>query len=419
VKTFLALLVTVGAGCEVVGGIDQRQSVAQSCNECVQASCTQVRNQCLAAPACQARMSCLDRCRFPAPGCGMVCATDDTSADYEDTAAFEQCRSTLCGTACASSCGEPPLKAPRDLSADCAACMDANCCSQSKTCAQTNGCYQALECMRAWSTPDGISSCLSVRHPEGAPTASALLTCQEGKCAARCGLGRELSCLGNVGRPTAATDDVSARFRMVDFLTTAPLVGIDVKFCKPFDLECIPIAQGTSDAAGWVNAKLPTAGYGGRTGFAGYLEITDPSGAYYPQLFFVNPPITQPNSEQDVPLGSRLSIIGIAQQAAVTLDPRAGIVAVRVRDCSNHLAPGITLTTSMGALPVVYSRGVSLTTTADETDHFASAAIPNVPVTPKLEIRAQVKATGVDMGSAPIFVRAGTLSSVVVVPSPK
>lgn len=418
-KKPLFLLLIVLAGCEKVAGIDDRQSVTQSCNECLQTSCTQVRNQCLAAPACQSRMTCLDRCGFPAPGCGMICATDDTSAAYEDTAAFEQCRNTQCATACASSCGDPPLKAPRALSADCAACMDASCCSQSKTCAQTDGCYQALECTRAWPTPDGISSCFSVRHPNGAPAASALLTCQESNCAVRCGLGRELSCLGTVGRPTAATDEVSSRFRMVDFLTSAPVAGVDVKFCKHFDLECTPIAHATSDAGGWVSAQLPTAGYGGRTGFAGYLEISDPSGNYYPQLFFVNPPITQPNSEQDVALGSRLSVLGIALQAGVTLDPQAGIVAIRVRDCNNHSAPGITLTTSMGALPVIYARGVSLSTTADETDNFASAAIANVPVTPTLDIKAQVKATGIALGGANIFVRASTLSSVVLVPSPQ
>ena len=113
------------------------------------------------------------------------------------------------------------------------------------------------------------------------------------------------------------------------------LPGLSVMACFQGNLTCSPPASpaATTNANGTVQLTVPMSTQGGLDGFLGYIQITDPTGTYYPTNAFPGFPITQPLNSTVID-GTAQFAETIIQLTGTTYNPTRSSVVVTVEDCA-------------------------------------------------------------------------------------
>jgi hypothetical protein len=222
--------------------------------------------------------------------------------------------------------------------------------------------------------------------------------------------------------------DVLMRF--TDFVAGAPVLNANVRLCGVADPECAKprtiegggsVDAGEEGGTGWVvpsDAGHVTAKV--EYGFDGFFEVLSPS--YAPTYRFTTPPLRQPSTIFDQLVFTTGEVRFIAEtmfgQGALE-DKQHGLVFVFARDCFQNPIGGASFRTT--ALDPLLKQFVIVNSTPsiDETksDGAGRGGFLNVPEGIHTFIAFYEDGTK-KLGSARAFVRAGSVTTVGIAPSP-
>ena len=339
---------------------------------------------------------------------------------------MEACRATACSGSCLPQCGDTPVLVPPSSASACASCISTQCCNLSAACAQDADCLATYECLGANDSPDGWAACTQTLFPRGLNDYEGLESCILSACPDDCAYGRNWSCVGHVSWPPAPGPTVTATIQATDALNQNQGVpGMDAKLCYFTDTSCAnPIDEKTTDKNGDVTFEGPAQNQSGRTGFDGFLLLSDPNYAatdpnrYLPALLHAFPPLTASNVVRQVIMATNGTLDQLAGLVNLKLDPSRGMAVLSVSDCVGRRAPGISfkVTPADPVTQILYLKGTFVDRYATATDKLGDALIANLPVGP-----FTVTATSPDAGQVavvPAYARANTVSLVVVPPTP-
>jgi len=236
-------------------------------------------------------------------------------------------------------------------------------------------------------------------------------------------------CLANVKPPPERDPSIKVTYSipLMDFLSYAPLAGIEARGCAQAQVDCTsplfgPTVSGTDGTVslqmdygfdGYVELKDPNAtgvGGGGGSGGAGALS------GYATALLAMNPPPSGDAVSPPVPM-LPLGIIGQLLEQAPEHIPGQGHVLVQVRDCQDNSAAGISFTaTGAEKATVFYIRGQGSTTDVKDTDASGIGGLLYVN-TGTVVVTGKRSDTGQTIGEVSLSVRPDTASYAVLVPS--
>jgi hypothetical protein len=240
-------------------------------------------------------------------------------------------------------------------------------------------------------------------------------------CAPVCELNSNWSCLGHVTWPFGTSGDLTIQVSISDVLSTPPSADVTVALCDTSDVGdagCAVIrASGTTDEAG--TATLVQ--HGPNPTSSGYLYLSgggiDPEAYYWPYPLSQSPASFSVLTfkEVEVPdVGGLLGMYGITQ------DPSNGYLVVKGLDCLQYAGVGLIYTIApAGSSQVLYAQAGLFAADAGQTTTTGDgmAIFANVPPGPVI-LTAQV-AGGPSLGGFPVFVRAGEVTQMLVLPQPE
>jgi len=306
------------------------------------------------------------------------------------------------------SCGLP------SPSADCAACVAAECCDEAQACADDQQCAETERCSEACASGDAACrlGCSGEWEP-AEDVRQALTLCRNEFCIERC---QPWSCLGNVawqipdGFPSAriTATTTCACNAVIPGGKGEPNAGVEVRVCSTADPECrAELVAGVSDEEGRVQLTLPTGGIPQ----AVYLEFHKPG--WLDTLLMLNtPPLSydfdvgevrmdQPDDIREIDLG-------------VTYEPTLAVAKLRVSDCNLQPSTGISLDWA--------DRGEAVIETYQGRDWDAFAMNLPVPANGITRVTARLPPapeTGPLIAVAYLVVRKGTITlAPFVTPTP-
>lgn len=225
-------------------------------------------------------------------------------------------------------------------------------------------------------------------------------------------------------RPSAVPVTVTSRHRFLRLFTEAPVVGMPVEACERFEvdaaspdagspLRCVgPLAQGTTDAAGYVALALP----GGKTA----ALALRPSSSFPDML----PVLTDLPAKYESDDGAReistaeaqhlLSVADVellASVVGVSIDRSLGAVLALGVDCDGKPASGMS---ARLAAPGPTTAGYYVvagvpSTTATETGERGELGFFNVPPG-QASVTLAVPSSGLSLGTRNLPVAPGTIT---------
>lgn len=142
--------------------------------------------------------------------------------------------------------------------------------------------------------------------------------------------------------PGVVGETVIYSLQLIDLSTLEPYAQVPVRACGTTDVGCaVPVADVTSDEAGWVHLRL-------REYFEGYLEINSPSAV--PYIFYLPQVPLRTMTDDGLLMISRNTYAGLLAAFDLEDDPTLGGIAVRAFDCQGDPAAGVTLTSAADGL---------------------------------------------------------------------
>ena len=225
------------------------------------------------------------------------------------------------------------------------------------------------------------------------------------------------ACLGNVTWPMPNPGeivDVNVATRMA---TGGPIPdGITVKYCAALDPDCTaPLAGPTPlDSTGKISVQT-------ESGTRGFFEFTGTP--IMPNLLYFSQPAfgaaSGSNLDEPVTLVSPDLFDTLIDKAGEVADPTRGTLLTVTIDCNAEPAVGVRIESALADAQskTFYFVGLLPSPTATQTDVQGYGGILNVP--PGTEtVESYVVETGALIGSSGYQIRAGTLTSVAVEPTP-
>ena len=198
------------------------------------------------------------------------------------------------------------------------------------------------------------------------------------------------------------------------------LPGLSVMACFQGNLTCSPPASpaATTNANGTVQLTVPMSTQGGLDGFLGYIQITDPTGTYYPTNAFPGFPITQPLNSTVID-GTAQFAETIIQLTGTTYDPTRSSVVVTVEDCAGATGAdaSFSIEPSDAETKIIYLRNFIPDLSATATDSGGTAIIGNV-ILGQVTLTTRVAGVTPVVASTTFFTTSGITSIVEVTPTP-
>lgn len=223
-------------------------------------------------------------------------------------------------------------------------------------------------------------------------------------------------CLGTVcwGAPMVAQAPITVR--AVDYLQSTNVPDITVKLCGENDTDCTtPVATVTTDSLGYADLTIPLHPW---HGFRGHLELTGANKV--PTIVHLNPPIVGNTPQWTVGVFNLDQLDLVARLAgADELKPSRGHIGALVENCNGDPASGVTfhLENVDEFTSWAYLVNNIPDSTATQTDRNGAVGFFNArPGVTRLT--ASRVAGGEFVGSVPVLVRAGWVTTLVVPPSP-
>jgi hypothetical protein len=390
--------------------------VAGNCAACVGSQCCAQATTCAGDPACLALETCLLGCASDY-ACRSNCITAYPVERRPDIPALDTCVAASCNDPCGLICGVPGSYTTPDVAQDCQECIEFSGCGATEACTRDLACETAAECAYACTTPDCRAACAA--DAGATPAIATLLDAAftvGPDCYFRCKWGQNWTCVGKAGPPQAQAQGVpqSVDLSLSDNGSGVP--GVSVQACGAADDACAtPLASGTSDAQGNVTLEgLPPAGL---YGFEGFFLLQSPS---IPKtMSFLSFPLSVEHAQLTVLLLASTELSQDLADVGIASDPLRGHVLVFVQDCMQLPAPGVTVA-AVGLndpeAQAVYFSGVKPTTSLTSTS--ATGAMMFVDLKPgQLLLQATPTATGQVASHATVYVGAGMLSIVTMMPA--
>lgn len=229
------------------------------------------------------------------------------------------------------------------------------------------------------------------------------------------------SCLESPVWARADAAELEYTGRAVGATSEEPLADVDFEICPSADdASCAnPVLEGTIDGDGMFTGTIPMGD--DRMGFDGYARVTGGEGVVDTLVFF-NPPITENNDAPDrTPLVTEQMFQTFTEAGmGESPNPDRGHLALEALDCTWSPASGVqfSIDTADSETTEAYLRGgMTPDTSADRTDGSGLGGFVNVP-TGEVTVTARAAESGEVIGTADIFVEAGTVSEVAVAPTP-
>jgi hypothetical protein len=193
------------------------------------------------------------------------------------------------------------------------------------------------------------------------------------------GPGRDWRCLRQPDAPGVLVNSPIGASRLVRSVQITDLVSglvppnVSVRACAQPDVNCeSPVTGAVSiDAEGWVYLPL-------FAGFDGYLEIT--ADTLIPTMLFYTDPLSTDTQVDPQPLGvvTRTVLPGLAAATGRQQEADLGIVYLRVFDCQQDPAPGITFSIDQEDAWRWYFVGKLPTSVVDSTSDTGLGGFLNV-----------------------------------------
>ena len=237
-------------------------------------------------------------------------------------------------------------------------------------------------------------------------------------CSTQCASGANWTCVGHVSWPipkfaTTGIDFVALRAPG----EVTPIPGLHVRVCNGGDLTCASpgLDESDTDPSGRVHLQFANANTA-TGGVDGYLQIDPGDSGVLPYLYFWGFPL----SEKDwlrayFGFETLADWQSAAQSAGISMDPERGMIVAFVVDCLLVGAANVSVTLSNQDAGVVESNfGGTLN---GPTDSTALAIFNNVPVG-VTEVTATPIALGRPSSKVAVYVRKGTVTAVLLYPTP-
>lgn len=219
------------------------------------------------------------------------------------------------------------------------------------------------------------------------------------------------NCVGRVERPPFVEGDAPIDVTIVAFPGGRPLADLSVLVCYDDDTTCTePHASGTSSAAGTLTIDVPTDA-------PIHYRVT--GDAITPSLFFRRG--VPPTAGEPVELGGLTpdTLEAFVQITGARPMADRGHLVMTARDCDAELASGVRfeIDTADADSTIVYLDGGIPSADASQTDVSGRGGVLNLPAGP-VTVTAFLAETNTRIGDRTIFIEAGIVSLVGVVPSP-
>ncbi len=454
---FASLMAAVGpSACRQVAGITQSPPEAltstacgigygtTACASCVNASCCGASSACAGVTVCAGYEECLGKCNGD-PECRSKCASDAPPGTGSEISTLSACIDAHCESACGLSCGSiaPIVSLPAAADA-CQKCVakDPGYCASARACGASAACDRYLRCFLACFTPDCRFACADA-DPEGASLFASFqaephgeLTYFDENCATACGAGTNWSCVGHVVWPAPLTPTVTLGETAVDNQTSSPVVGLQLAVCAgcPCPSASNPLlGTARTDDAGAYSVTIPNRPTIS-LGVNGCVQVDpDADSGVVGEFLYWGYPLSAATAEETDPrdfsrtvtsteFANNLSIVGVPVDESRGLDVQAVI-----HDCLGVVAPGMTLSLASysavaapegdAGITPFFARGGNGSITATETDTSGIAGLLNVPPGEYI-LTASIKATGVAVSQVYVTVEKGTITGVLMWPTP-
>jgi hypothetical protein len=392
-----------------------------SCETCLDSHCCGELRGCSGVAECKGFETCAGACKGD-PSCRAQCFQSYRPETDPKIAALESCLVTSCASECEIECGGAAELATPDAAATCQQCFTGQACQSAAACLGNGGCATDVFCFLSSSTPDTQATCMAPIDAglDGAPAAFQVAAMNQ--CLEACGFDSNWSCLGRVEWPPPVKGGMTLQFSLYNVvMPQLPLPGVTAKLCEVQDTSCShPGTTALSDSLGNVTLTVPDGGVGNF--YVGYIDLS--GGGIAPELFFWSFPISQ-NVAQ---LGSILTATPdqITAVASSVYDggwdaAASGVVTVVGLDCYLLGGAGLTFSIMPPAVPptafYVGVNGDNFQPGLTETTSAGIGAFVNVPPGPVVVTASLPPPMGA-IGQFTAFVRPGTVSLVVALPSP-
>ncbi|HMA96563.1 MAG TPA: hypothetical protein VKP30_27950 [Polyangiaceae bacterium] len=229
------------------------------------------------------------------------------------------------------------------------------------------------------------------------------------------------SCLGKVLWPSKQASSIKIAMSFFDFVEQTPVTtDFTVRACSKMDILCAnPIGPAVApDATGIASITVPS-------GFDGYAEIVGSIAAgaetpkYVPSLVFFNPPPIEDTNNTMTAMFSPEALDVLAESNGNTIDPTLGSVFFGTIDCNGKLGAGVSVEpdrTVEATRRFYYIDGLP-NFAAVATDAAGYGGLINLP-SGTIRLYAKLAATGQPIATVSVFIRAGHISQVDVIPAP-
>lgn len=382
------------------------------CAACMKSSCCAESTACEGDVACKAAYECLLGCKPNDADCATWCLGSYSRPDT--LAALTACASDKCDSKCAFDCGELV-----NGSSTCDDCVRQNCCQENHDCASDEACVDIDFCSHR-CLPAGSLRCATdcgMTYSEGSDKSAARSACVSANCSDACSSDHAWGCLQHsppVLKPPTL-DPITFTMTVVEFLSETPYEGLTVKACARTDLDCTaPVGTATTDMNGTFTVTVPP----GPNGFDGYVDLS--GSTLYPTLYYFLPPVIVGGNRGKLRLPSSDTINLLANGISVDLDPARGHLAMVPWDCTLSPAPGVS---------IAIDAADAQSTTFYFQNNLPSHAVTQTGSDPALGgavnlktgitvVRTKVESLGTISAQFSFNIRAGTLTSGSIPPSP-
>lgn len=227
----------------------------------------------------------------------------------------------------------------------------------------------------------------------------------------------ELQCLPNPRwrcepPPPPATDEKRMFSVLVrDSLSLNPIANVHIVACHKLDLNCAnSVADATTGSDGTLKITLPA-------NFQGYLQQTERS-EYAPAMYFLPALLPASGTLEPFPLLTAGVIIdALAATLGGSIDPKRGNLMLIAEDCMGAALAGVTFESPQKDMSTVqfYVRDLLPSPTAKDTGDVGNGGFLNFPTGTAL-IDLKMSATGLELTTASVVVRAGFISVAYIRP---
>lgn len=410
-----------------------------ACDVAAATACCALATACDDDPECRDFAACMRGCAGADASCFATCRAESVVDDDRPFSDLANCAGDQV-RADGSACVLPELsRASCDADADvlaafdgagCQACLATQSCDRARACADDPVC---LERMRCWGrecegrpTPSCIDGCIG-EHPyrtsfddpvdvDADDAFVALVTALRTDCRAACNVSRELRCVEDYDWPETDGEPVEVALRLRNAERTEDRVGYSVSGCPPLNAACTPAVM--SDERGFVRLELPTTSVSQGSGFRGVFDVTAPDqgeGQAAPSLVSRGRPDYRDRIDpDDIPIPSASQTDPLRD-----LDTGEPLIVGQIFDCYalfDFGLEGAAIETSRGRVTYLGEDNEILFQEMQSSRtgrFFVNGLDTDEPVT----LTVTDAATGREVASATVTLRAGYVTQIGIYPS--